>query len=378
MSWTDIFPVLSDELVEQYLLESSCEEKKEFAEWFGVQKVYNPRTTDDASQHVVAASLFWKNTRSEEPELPPLTRELLLDAKKYGLVRRFEPWSHYVQPLLDSAEQLAKARPDVVFRVYLAADMGFLIPDFVERACEVHLMQSSSIRHNPGAMWRFLALEHKGMVTITDSDRSGEVIHDIERTELMGEHGLKHWRVPYTWGDNEYDCAHYRTILACQFGSASPLPVSLLIPAMLWHTRRGSLPTWCQMGPTKRLEAFGCHWPDYGFDEWFLNVAIYPRIAFSGVLTFVSWINRRLNHWFALDIEYVTWANPKSEILHHGPTEEESTPISTAIDYRSVPLYFGRLAVSVVIQPDLLRRQIEAPSLAIWNGLFCHATTDRV
>lgn len=37
------------------------------------------------------------------------------------------------------------------------------------------------------------------MVTITDSDRAGEVIHDIERTELVVQHGLGHWRVPYTW-----------------------------------------------------------------------------------------------------------------------------------------------------------------------------------
>ena len=267
---------------------------------------------------MVAASLFWKNTKAEEPELPALSRDLMKNALQLGLVRRFEPWDHYVQPLLDGAEKLAITRPEVIFRVYLAANLEFLVPDLLERNCEVYLMKGSSIRHNPGAMWRFLALEHDGLVTITDSDRAGDVAHDIERTELVVQHGLGHWRVPYTWGDDEHDCTHYRTIMACQFGSSCEMPAARLMRAMLWHTERGSLPTSCRVAGEVRREAFGGNWPDYGFDEWFLNVAVYPRIVLSGVVTLL-WNDRRLNHWFALDIEYVTWANPKSEILYYEP-----------------------------------------------------------
>ena len=324
MSWTSVFPVLSDEMVNDYSILATDGEREKFGEWFGVKEIHNPRS--EPGQHVVAASLFWKNLKAEEPDLPVLTRELMKDASKLGLVKRFDPWSHYVQPLLEGAEKLSVEKPEVVFRIYLAADLEFMIQDFVQWNCEVYLMKSSSIRHNPGAMWRFLALEHEGLVTITDSDRASDAIHDIQRTELVVQHGLGHWRVAYTWGDNEHDCSHYRTIMACQFGSASPLPVSVLMPAMLWHTERGSLPTYCIKG-AERVEAFGSRWPDYGFDEWFLNVAIYPRIAFSGILTFVPWIDRRLNHWFALDIEYATWANKTSEILHYG-APEKTTPSS--------------------------------------------------
>ncbi len=323
MSWSDIFPILTDELELQYEAEVSPEDVEKYETWFGVQRVINPRIIVGAKQHLVAASLFWKNTKAEEPELPVITRELMKNALKLGLVRRFDPWSHYVQPLLDGVEKLMDLRPDVVFRVYLAADLEFLVGDLVERNCEVFLMKGSSIRHNPGAMWRFLALEHDGLVTITDSDSSREVIHDVERTEWVAQHGLGHWRTPYTWGDDEHDCTHYRTIMACQFGSACQMNTSLLMRAMLWHTERGSLPTYCLIAGEKRREAFGSHWPDYGFDEWFLNVAVYPRIAQSGVLTFVPWNDRSLNHWFALDIEYVTWANPRSEILHY---EQKKTP----------------------------------------------------
>ena len=319
MSWTDVFPVLTEEFEDQYELEAIPEEKERFEAWFGIRQIINPRVLPGTGQHVVAASLFWKNTKAEEPELPALSRELMKNALRLGLVRRFEPWDHYVQPLLDGAEKLAITRPDVIFRVYLAADLDFLVPDLLERNCEVYLMKGSSIRHNPGAMWRFLALEHNGLVTVTDSDRAGEVIHDIERTELVVQHGLGYWRAPYTWGDDEHDCTHYRTIMACQFGSACEVPAARLMRAMLWHTERGSLPTSCKVAGEVRREAFGGNWPDYGFDEWFLNVAVYPRIALSGVVTFVPWNDRRLNHWFALDIEYVTWANPKSEILHYEP-----------------------------------------------------------
>ncbi len=332
MSWTDVFPVLTDEQVEEYLTQALSEEKKTFEDFFRVEKVANSRTVADGKQQVVAASLFWKNTRANDPDLPQLSRELLKNANKLGLVKRFAPWEHYVQPLLDGAEALAQSRPEIIFRVYLAADLEFLIADFVELNCEVHLMKSSSVRHNPGAMWRFLALEHDGLVTITDSDRAGEVIHDIERTELVVEHGLGHWRIPYIWGEAEYDSAHYRTVMACQFGSSMPIPTSILMPAMLWHTWRGTLARHCSVDGGETVDAFGSNWPDYGFDEWFMNVAVFPRIAFAGVLTFIQMNDRRLNHWFALDIEYVTWANPKSEIFYYNPPTIEEAPPANLIE----------------------------------------------
>lgn len=55
-----------------------------------------------------------------------------------------------------------------------------------------------------------------------------------------------------------------------------------------------------------------------------MNAAVYPRIASEGVLTFVHWKATFLNQWFALDIEYCTWANPKSEIMFFGDPEKES------------------------------------------------------
>ena len=271
-------------------------------------------------RHVVAASLFWKPVVMTDGPYPVPTREILKDPASHGVTGQVNhPWIHFVEPLLAGARRLKKERPDVAFRVYLANDLAFLIPDLTEAGCEIALMESSSIAHNPGAMWRFLAMKEEGLVTITDAERADDVIYDVERTELVAEAGLGHWRVPYTWGNEETRRAlasHYRPILACQFGSARSYPMDELMAAFIWHHRKGTLSTTLQLGGRTR-NIFGTTWPDYGFDEWFLLAAMHPRMAFEGVLTFVPWEDRSLNQWFALDIEYCTWANPKSEILYH-------------------------------------------------------------
>lgn len=324
MSWTDVFPVLSDDQIADYQLNVTGLEATLLDEWFGVERTENERI----GKHLVATSLFWKNLVKAEGELPPVTRERMMNAGQFGLVSRYAPWEHYVMPLLEGARSLRERRPEIVFRVYLAADLEFLVEDLVAVGCEVKVMKGSSIRHNPGALWRFLALEEKGRwVTITDSDRAKEVLSDIERTESVMAAGLGLWRVPYIFGsvENDNHPGYYRPINACQFGASGGQPVELLLRAFLWHTIRGTMPDKCWLSPTKgkrsQLEIHGTEWPSYGFDEWFLTAALYPRFAFEGVLTFLPINQREVNHWLALDIEYVTWASGKSEILYFGVSD---------------------------------------------------------
>ena len=133
MSWTSVFPVLSDEMVGQYEAEATAAEKAELAEWFAVKTVINAKPE---TRHVASFSLFWKNPRQDDPDLPALDRKTLKHAKRRGLVRRFDPWSHYVQPLLDGARQILPNRSDVSFRIYLAADLELLVKDLVKAGCE--------------------------------------------------------------------------------------------------------------------------------------------------------------------------------------------------------------------------------------------------
>ena len=194
MSWTEIFPMFDDDMFERYQKEATEREKMAMADLFAVESVFNVKEVE----HVVATSLFWKPACLGAADFPTPSKAVMENPVKHGLSSRFKnPWKHYVEPIFDATRHLASIRPDLVYRVYLANDLSFLIPDLVEAGCEVYLMKSSSLLHNPGAMWRFLAMEEEGLVTMSDSDRAGEMLHDIERTELVAEGGLSVWRRPH-------------------------------------------------------------------------------------------------------------------------------------------------------------------------------------
>lgn len=269
---------------------------------------------------MVSFSLFWKHAYQDDPDLPDLNRRTLKAARKRGLVKRYEPWSHYVQPILDSAPHILQRKPEVSFRVYLARDLKFLVKDLVKAGCEVRLMKSSSIRHNPGAMWRYLALEEKGrLVTICDSDAAAKVEFDMLRTEETAKAGLGLWRVP-VWGDISPEGeVLYRPMFGGPFGVCVRLPTGRLMQACLWHHRRGTLSQTCQIPACGERPINGSTWPSYGFDEYFLIAAVYPRLARKGILSFIP--NDAKSQLMLLDIEYATWANPRSELVYFGAGE---------------------------------------------------------
>jgi len=183
-------------------------------------------------------------------------------------------------------------------------------------------MKSSSIRHNPGAMWRFLALEEKDrLVTIADADRADDLEADIAMTEEMARLGLKFWRVPVFQELNSVGQYNYRPIRASGFGANLTLPAGDLMKALIWATQNGTISTKCRPPGEPEYTIFGTQWPDYGFDEWFLQAAVYPRVAPEGILTLVPATVR--SKILPLDIEYCTWANPDSELCYFG--EEKPT-----------------------------------------------------
>lgn len=325
MSWTDIFPVMDDDMVELYLKEATLPEREEMASYFRVKEKHGERLE---AKHVIACSLFWKHAWLAHGDFPVPTRELMKTAAKNDLMKRgLEPWSHYVLPLLRGAAAMRLSRPDIAFRVYLAQDLSFLIPDLLEVGCEIFVMEHNSLSHNPGAMWRMLALEESDrLVTITDSDRAANVLSDCERTESLSNLGLGHWRIPYFAHDVESEYHYskwnkrtigYRPIMMCQMGSRMPVGTQLLMEACIWNTRRRNLnPEVLLPGCGNFLPVYGFVWPDYGYDEWFALTSLYPRIAMNGLLTFVPvGGNAPL---FSLDIEYATWANPRSEMVYFG------------------------------------------------------------
>lgn len=285
MTWSNVFPILSEELLDRYMATAPRTLRGQAEKWFGEAQIINRR---DVS-HIVSVSLFWKNIRSSEPDIVIRDRNDFMTAGRRRKLLRFEPWSHYVVPILQGAYRLHANREDVAFRVYLAADLAFLVPDLVAAGCEIRLMKSSSLRHNPGALWRFLALgEAAKLVTVIDADRAELVELDVARTEFMAQAGLRWWRVP-VWGElNETGKVSYRPFLALQMGCIGGLvKVRQLMEALVWATQRGHIETYAALPDTTPLPIHGTKWPDYGFDEWFLLAAIYPRAAYEGILTFI-------------------------------------------------------------------------------------------
>jgi hypothetical protein len=266
-------------------------------------------------RHMVSATLFWKHVNGKDPDLPRPTREMLVDAKRMGLVKRFAPWGSYIEPLVLHTRAAVTRHPEVTFRLYLAADLDFLIPELTELGWEIFLMKSPSLRYCPGGFWRFLALEEPdALVTVIDTDRMNEVSDEIQRTTGMAEMGLGLWRVPGYYNSELTQQVRYRPILGGHFGARGGLPVRELIEAFVWHWRHGTLRQTANIpGLGERPIQFK-DWPDYGFDEWFQLAALYPRLVPRGTLTFIPADARSL--LLPIDVEYATWANPNSECVY--------------------------------------------------------------
>ena len=114
MTWSDVFPILSDELFDAYLAEAPKKFRKEAAGWFAEQRTINPRPV----RHIVSVCLFWKNIRSHQPDIVIRDRADFMAAEKSRKLLRFDPWSTYVRPVLEGAYRLHAAWEDVAFRVF--------------------------------------------------------------------------------------------------------------------------------------------------------------------------------------------------------------------------------------------------------------------
>jgi hypothetical protein len=312
-------------MVEDYEQSATCEERERYEEWFGIQATY-PAVRDDVRlfpsgfdmsnrAQIVSATLFWKHVGARDPELPRPTLKYLKDARRLGLVKRFSPWESYVAPLKIHTAEARRKHPDVTFRLHLASDLDFLIPELTAMGWEVRLMKSPSIRYCPGGFWRFLALEDEGaLVTVIDTDRMGEVSSEIGRTQTMAQAGLGLWRVPGYYNSDASKEVRYRPILGGHFGARGGIPVRKLIEAFLWHSEHGTLRKTAMVPGIGERPIQFAQWPGYGFDEWFQLAALYPWLVRNGTLTLIPHDARSL--FLPADIEYATWSNPKSESIY--------------------------------------------------------------
>lgn len=311
MSWTDSFPVMDEQMVEEFEGLATPRAKQQLQEWYGVQEVFNRQD----KRHLVAMSLFWKPSAASKNVYPEPTRETIMNAGNLGLDLRFEPWPHYIQPILDGAPDILSRCEDVAVRVYLASDLGFLVEDLVEAGCEVFLMRHASVAHAPGVAWRLLALSDQDrLVTIVDSDRLCDVAADLERTRAMERANLSAWRNPVCIDLDPEGKVVCKSMIGCQLGARGGWPMERLLHAFTWHVMRRTIPDVVEVPGCGVRQINHGNWPDFGFEEWFLTVVMYPRMAGGGVLTFVPSSAR--SALLALDVEYVTWSNSDSQLVY--------------------------------------------------------------
>lgn len=311
MSWTDVFPYLTDDLIAEYQRQATRDDKRQMNDWFGVKKTINDQSE---KRHIVSFTLFWKHVNEADPEMPPITPRRILQARRLGLIKRFDAWESYIEPLLLEGPELCATFPNIAFRIHLANDLAFLIPQLVECGFEIKLMRSSSLRYAPGGFWRFLPLAEKNkIITVMDTDRIRFAAGEISRTESMAASGLGVWRVPGYYNAEVRETVRYRPLLGGHFGAKGGLPVRKWLDAFLWHSLRGTMPVMAEIPGCGSRKINATQWPNYGCDEWW-QMAIFPHLAQRGILTLLP-TNAR-GPMIPLDIEYCTWANPRSEIVY--------------------------------------------------------------
>ena len=66
-------------MVDEFHRAATPDEKAELEEWYGVEQVFNLQDR----RHIASISLFWKNVKASDPDLPEPTR----DRMKRALVR---------------------------------------------------------------------------------------------------------------------------------------------------------------------------------------------------------------------------------------------------------------------------------------------------
>ncbi|RYZ74512.1 MAG: hypothetical protein EOP09_00290 [Proteobacteria bacterium] len=89
------------------------------------------------------------------------------------------------------------------------------------------------------------------------------------------------------------------------------IPIRTMTEAFIWHARRGTPPLTAKIPGHGEVPLRYSKWPDYGFDEAFQLIAMYPWLAPKGTLTFIPSDARSL--LLPADIEYAMWTNPRSE-----------------------------------------------------------------
>lgn len=254
--------------------------------YFRVQRIYNFHPGN--KKKVISYSLFWKMPFLTQ-ESVVVNRQTIHEVRPHRMKGR-SFYELYCAPLLQSIRDvIPRLYPGWVVRIYLANDLAFLIEDYFRHFThvEVFLMESNSLAHSPGSMWRFLAFDdvNAEMVMIRDSD---------EVLDATCEKRAKHWietpwtkglfrdhnPAPYAIELESKDCIAYSPLVARVFGGKEIFKYINMEKAMKGFIAQRitfpDAPRYERDAPEKNHPyGFGNEFPSYGFDERFLKHVVY-------------------------------------------------------------------------------------------------------
>jgi hypothetical protein len=234
---------------------------------FRVKKIIHPISKQ--KKKLVSYSLFWKP--QEEVNLTTIHQ-----VKTWGN-KTCSFYEKYVKPMRKSIQYYRKNEEKTVVRIYLSADLECLVTDLLRKNVEIYLMESNSIGHSPGAMWRFLALSDKEAKCVCMKDSDDEI---AERKEDK----INKW-IQEKSSQGFYRCSSYKIKKDLKKSIYSPIQAGnfggkYLEPIDIEKAMKGYI-LYHELFPDEQGEKF----PIYGFDERFLKQVIYFYAAGKGQLT---------------------------------------------------------------------------------------------
>jgi hypothetical protein len=262
------------------LYQKSPDEHQRLSSYFKIKKTINSQS----KQKLVAYSLFWKPQE--------IVNQSTVHELRFWKDRECSFFDKYVSPLIKSIQYYLKHESKTKVRIYLAADLEFLIDQLLFPNVEIFLMESSSIGHSPGAMWRFLAISDPEAEYICCKDSDDKIKSEQENKINLwfndpNYSGFYRIHSPKII-ENEQD-ALYSPIQAGLFGAKcqSALDIESIMKGFILYKELNKDEPRHNRDKSYPMHPFGYanQMPSYGFDERFLKHVIYHLAASQGMLT---------------------------------------------------------------------------------------------
>lgn len=290
--------------------QATADERREITDMFSVRKTVGTPT----STEILACSLFCRPP-DVGPVWDPPTRQNVHQIR--ARAGRMSWWEAYAAPLFRNLHRLPFTYPNREVHLYLAADLDWLVPDLTLPGVVIHVMNHSSIAAVPGMMWRYLAHDLPGVTEIYNVD-----IEDSWTSLRIFEPHVEAWRKsqlalfrhynPHEWSPDVKDLLVYRPLVGCHLFYRPQPDFSAFKSccASVWLAMKNRFPTTMNHPWRGDVPMFGHRWPDYGFDESYLQHILYPHFLPRGIYS--HWHTSRSEVLFPLDLFATAKANPGS------------------------------------------------------------------